>query len=136
MRSASLADVIELVAPTQEGTAKATARLQRLFTPVCNLDTLTYGVKEGWLQLKEVALNGEIIGCIWYHASPNKELIVNALATLAGYDQFPVLVAAAKLIARDCHCDYIKFETARRGLIKKALSVGFVGSGITMHLKL
>lgn len=132
MRKLTQAKMLSLLESNQDSIARAISKLEPLFTPLVNAHTLTHAVSEGFINVNTIELDGEEIGCIWWHASCNGELVVNACASIKQDDNFPAFVAAAKLIAKARNCKYVKFETIRPGMAMKAVTLGFKVSGLIL----
>lgn len=136
MRKLTQAQVLTLVEASQDVIAKAVVRLRPLFSPVITEAWLNYAVKEGFIYCNQINLDDQMIGVIWYHPSSNGELVVNACASFTGENKFAAFVAAAKLIAEDIGCKFVRFETMRPGLVAKATTMGFEISGVSLSIKL
>ena len=100
---------------------------------------LKYSVEKGELEQCTIKIDGEPIGLITYAftGAKFKELLIStAYIRPQHFDFIPVMTAFAKKIARENNCDFIRFHTARKGLVKRALEMGFHVSEIVCRLTL
>ena len=96
-------------------------------------------VESGRLDQCTISIDGKPIGLITYAvvgAMFNELLISTAYIENQGFDFIPLLTTFAKKLAYQEKCKYIRFHTARKGLVKKALEQGFHVSEIVCRLTL
>lgn len=104
-----------------------------------NKEWLARMVREGRLDQATLALDGIPIGLITYAVvgELHKELLIStASISDTTFDYLPFLKTFALKIAAQNDCKFIRFHTARKGLVKKALSLGFHVSEIVLRLTL
>ncbi len=100
---------------------------------------LTDCVDSGKLEQCTLKLDGKPIGLITFAITGTKfkELLIStAYIRNQNYDFIPILTTFAKKIAYANGCKFIRFHTARKGLVKKALEQGFHVSEIVCRLTL
>ncbi len=90
-------------------------------------------VAKGRSQVREVRRGGAIIAVYWCYLSRlNNTLVVNAAGSLVKEDIHEDLFAACEHEARQRGAKAIQFQTARRGLVKRAQDRGYVPEGIVL----
>lgn len=100
---------------------------------------LKASVETGKLDQATISIDGEPIGVVTYAVVGDqfKELLIStAYIRPQKYDFIPILTTFAKKIAHENNCKFIRFHTARKGLVKKALEQGFHVSEIVCRLTL
>lgn len=104
-------------------------------------DWIKEGVDSGGLFSAVLKLDGEDVGLMtWsFVESPNssiKELLIStAIAESKKIGFLPLLKTFAVKIAKQTNCDYIRFHTVRKGLVKQAIALGFYPTEIVMRYK-
>lgn len=96
-------------------------------------------VDRGELEQCTLSLDGVAVGLITYAFTGEifKELLIStAYIKDTRYDYIPLLTIFAKKLAKENNCKFIRFHTARKGLVKKALQQGFHVSEIVCRLTL
>ena len=102
-------------------------------------DWLRKCVEQGLLQQATVSVDDIPVGLITYAVVGDfkKELLIStAYISDKRFDYVPILITFAKKIAAFHDCQFIRFHTARKGLVKKALAHGFHVSEIVCRLTL
>lgn len=108
-------------------------------TATGNKDWVKRMVEEGKLNQCTVSIDGIPIGLITYAVvgELHRELLIStACITDTSFDYLPILKTFALKIAAQNDCKFIRFHTARKGLVKKALALGFHVSEIVLRLTL
>jgi hypothetical protein len=100
---------------------------------------LKASVEKGELEQATIKLDGVPIGLITYAftGAKFKELLIStAYIRPQHYDFIPLLTTFAKKLAHENNCKFIRFHTARKGLVRKAIEQGFHVSEIVCRLTL
>jgi len=96
-------------------------------------------VERGELEQCTISIDGVPVGLITYAFTGEtfKELLIStAYIRNQNYDFIPLLTIFAKKLAKENNCKFIRFHTARKGLVKKALEQGFHVSEIVCRMTL
>lgn len=103
-------------------------------------DWISRSIKNGALFSATIIFNGENIGLITWCFDQHKEremLVASANVTKdVGLDFTELVTLFAVKIAKQSNCKFLRFHTVRKGLIKKALKIGYNVSEIVMRLKI
>lgn len=100
---------------------------------------LKASVEKGELDQCVLKLDGVPIGMITYAfvgAKFKEMLISTAYIRPQNFDFIPLLTTFARKLAIQNNCKFVRFHTARKGLVKKALQNGFHVSEIVCRLTL
>lgn len=100
-------------------------------------DWLKAKVLAGTLDQVTLAFDGKPIGLITYSVNESKIrelLIFSAFIEPQKFDFIPALTMFAKILAKQKGCEFIRFHTARKGLIKRAIQMGFHVSEIVCRI--
>ncbi len=96
-------------------------------------------IEKGLLDTCIIKIDGEPQGIVTYVVTGTKQkelLISHAYIRNQNFDFIPLLTVFAKKLAKENGCKFVRFHTARKGLVKKALEQGFHVSEIVCRLTL
>lgn len=120
------------------------ARSQELIpfdSPNANKDWINSALERGGLSSTVISVDGEEVGLMTWcvNTSPDSSLtelvVMTAHADSNKIRFLPILKTVALKLARDIGCDYIRFHTVRKGLIREAMALEFYPSEIVMRLR-
>lgn len=120
------------------------ARSQELIpfdAPGAHEGWLKSAIERGGLSSTVIQVDGEEVGLMTWAVieSPDsslKELLIStAHAESKKLPFLPIMLTVARKLAANNGCDYIRFHTVRKGLVKQAISLGFYVSEIVMRHK-
>jgi hypothetical protein len=95
-------------------------------TPLCEPAELKRARDEGFLESAIVLWNGVPQYCVWLATSLDNGLHINAAVQLVDKPVgFGSLVAMVESLAEKRGAKYVRFNTARDGLIRKAAQYGY-----------
>lgn len=89
---------------------------------------LKSSIEKGDLEQATLYFDGEAVGLITYAitGAKFKELLIStAYIRPQGFNFIPAMTAFAEKIAKQNNCVFIRFHTARKGMVKTALQMGF-----------
>lgn len=82
-------------------------------------------ISEGWIDANTVRVAGEDVYLLGTHRTDDAGLWVDIALGLSPRAQYPHLVAAIELLATNSRCRYVRFYTARRGIIACVKPFGY-----------
>lgn len=132
---------VEFTLGHTETLAAKTQELIPFDAPGAHKGWLKSAIERGGLNSTIIQVDGEEIGMVTWAVieSPDsslKELLIStAIADSKKLRFLPIIKAVAVKLAKDASCDYIRFHTVRKGMVKEAISLGFYVSEIVMRHK-
>jgi hypothetical protein len=105
-------------------------------SPLANKDWIKKEIDNGNLTCITLRLNGKPIGTMTYAVieANKRELLISSLhVNDTTFDYCKVMQNYGELIAKENKCDSMRFHTVRKGLIYKALKLGWHASEIVMR---
>lgn len=95
-------------------------------------DFLSRGLKSGRYQSREIQCDGRPLYVV-YFAVGDKTVYFAAGASVSNTRAPHLLFEGLEIIARQCGCDRIVFNTKRAGLVRFGVSCGYETRGVAME---
>lgn len=100
---------------------------------------LKENIEAGRLNSTIIKVDGEEVGLLTWAVveetdGSRKELLIStAIADSKKLPFLPIIKTVALKLAKEAGCDYIRFHTVRKGMVKQAIALGFYASEIVMR---
>ncbi len=130
---------VEFVLGKTDALATRSQELIPFDAPGAHKGWLKSAIERGGLSSTIIQVDGEEVGLMTWcvQESPDsslKELVImTAHAESKKLPFLPIMATVARKLAKNNTCDYIRFHTVRKGLIKQSLALGFYVSEIVMR---
>lgn len=95
-------------------------------------DFLSRGLKAGRYQSREIQCDGRPLYVV-YFAVGDKTIYYAAGASVSDEQRPDLLFEGLEIIARQCGCDRIVFNTKRAGLVRLAVDTGYETRGVALE---
>ncbi len=106
-------------------------------TPLVSPEQLKYASDEGFVQAVEIAVNGKPEYIAWVSTGIDKGFHINAIVQIVEHPSgFINIVMGLETYAASLGCAYVRFNTARMGLIGQARKFGYEAQCVCMTKKL
>jgi hypothetical protein len=110
--------------------------------PVGWSDWIKRGVESGGLSYATVFVNGNAVGFVtWVIENSGRvpELLISSASITSfpdGLDFADLITTFGIKICRQTNVEHMRFHTARKGLVKKCLNLGWRASEVVMRMKI
>lgn len=130
MRSA-----IDIVLPTLAQRREAAESMLGV-SPLVDPRQLVRATEEGFLEMVHIEIGGKPAFAVWFNTSIDGGLHVNAAVALTTHTDIDDLNQGVEQVARERRLKYIRFNTARPGLVHESMRLGFLPESVSMIKRL
>jgi len=137
MKAIGPTELIELLPASTEDISTLEARLT-LAAPTSfrRQDRIREAIAVGWTTPETISINGVVAYVVCWNKTFDGGLWINVAQAITGKGDHSALFLGCEMIAHREHCDYVRFSTSRRGLVRRAQLKGYVPDAVLMTKEL